>query len=370
MSGTRSTGSSSATCRWRRRVLVGLVLLSVSALATFSLPVQSWRTGQDEWIALTTLGPEQRAALPRRLWIDTDAACGQGSWTDPDDCLALFMLLQLQGVEIVGISTVFGNASLAVTDEVARELIRRHREAGGREVAVYSGCARATSNCNADNEAVAALRAAIAAGPLTILALGPLTNVAQALQSDPARRPDVQVVAVMGRRPGHRFHPTEGRSTSAMLFGHGPVFSDLNLRLDPQAAASVLAAAVPVTLVPYEAARSVHFGEEDLTRIAAQGELGAWVEARSRDWLAQWRRSVGLGAFYPFDLVAAMYLAAPERFACARVLAWVGRDFRRSVFERDPALLVTQDEPPDAGVVAMAPATYCTEARMSVAEVL
>jgi purine nucleosidase len=357
----------------RRRLhrFAGTVLVLVFlGLGTFALPVQSWRTGQQEWHGFVPLAPEQRAALPRRVWIDTDAACGQGSWRDPDDCLALLAALSRGDLDVVGVSTVFGNASLDTTDATARELVGRFIESGGRAVPVYRGCGRAAPACPAGQDADSALRRAIEQGPLTILALGPLTNVALALGPAAANRPDVHVLAVMGRRPGHRFHPTEGRSTAALLFGHGPVFRDLNFALDPQAATSVLGAAVPLTLIPYEAARGVPLGEDDLDRVGRQGTLGAWVAARSRGWLEQWRRAVGLDAFYPFDLVAVMYLIAPDGFDCARVLAWVGRDHRRSLFERSAALLVAQDEPPDNGVAALSTAVYCGGVRQRVADVL
>lgn len=345
------------------------VLLVLLGLATFALPVTNWRTGEDEWSALATLDHDRLPPLPRRVWIDTDAACGTGSWRDPDDCLALLAVLERFDIEVVGISTVFGNAPLDVTDAVARELIGRLVASGGRAVPVHRGCARAAADCARGQDAERALRAAIERGPLTILALGPLTNVALAFARDEAVRPNVHLVAVMGRRPGHRFHPTEGRSTTALLFGHGPVFSDFNFALDPGAAAAVLSSGARITLIPYEAARDVRLDEHDLDRIGGRGLPGAWVAARSRAWLEQWRRSIGLDAFYPFDLVAAMYVIARERFDCARVCAWVGRDHRRSIFERASALLVAQDAP-DADVAAAASAIYCIDVRAKVADVL
>lgn len=47
----------------------------------------------------------------------------------------------------------------------------------------------------------------------------------------------------MGRRPGHRFHPSENRATGAMLFGHGPIFRDHNAVLDTQAVSPATGAA-------------------------------------------------------------------------------------------------------------------------------
>ena len=51
----------------------------------------------------------------------------------------------------------------------------------------------------------------------------------------------------MGRRPGHRFHPSENRATGPLLFGHEPIFRDLNATV-PEASttAVVLASGIPL----------------------------------------------------------------------------------------------------------------------------
>ena len=350
------------------RLSVGtLVLLLTAVLIMFALPIQSWRTGQDDWGALTV--ELHHPKLPQRVWIDTDAACGEGRSRDPDDCLALLTLLNRPDVEVVGVSTVFGNAPLQTTDRVTRELIDQIAAAGGPKVSVFRGCGSAISSCAKGEAAEAALRTALERGPLTVLALGPVTNIAAVLASTPQLRDRLSVVAVMGRRPGHRFHPTEGRSSAAILFGHGPVFTDLNFVLDPDAATALVAREVRLTLIPYEAARDVLLTERDLNRIASKDASGAWVATRSREWLDLWQQAIGLTGFYPFDLVAAMYLTSPRRFACARVNAWVGRDPRRTIFERSPALLVSQQTPHDSSDNS-ASATYCFDVDASIEDVL
>ena len=341
---------------------LGLALLGLGLLS-FALPVPSWRNGH---VAFAALQPEATVvALPRRVWIDTDAACGEPGWHDPDDCLALLALLRRAEFEVVGVSAVFGNASLERTQRITRDLVAQVRGA----VPVHAGCAVPFANCSA-NAASDALRAAIAQGSLTIVALGPLSTVARALAASPAQaRAGVEIVAVMGRRPGHRFHPTENRSPGAWLFGHGPVFRDLNAVLDPDAVGALLALQPRLTLIPYEAARQVLLDAADLARIAGHDASGAWIAARSKDWLELWRGRIGLDGFYPFDLVAAMYVVAPHSLDCARVTAWLGRDPRLTVFDRAPALLVTQADPPEDRVVAAA-ARYCTAVHARVADVL
>ena len=115
--------------------------------------------------------------------------------------------------------------------------------------------------------------------------MGPLSNIATVLRDRPdLRRRVVRLVAVMGRRPGHIFHPSEGAG-GGILFGHGPVFRDLNFDLDRRAARSVLAMELPITFVPYEAARDVTLSSHDVDRMARSGGVASWLAERTHGWL-------------------------------------------------------------------------------------
>lgn len=295
----------------------------------FALPVEEWRTGDQGLMPLESARVEPTPPLARRLWIDTDAACGHGARTDPDDCFAIALLARSSRFEIVGISTVAGNAPLEVVERTTRELVLHT----GRKVPVH--------------DQYRALQEALEQGPLTILALGPLTNLAAAL----AERPELagrvaRLVAVMGRRPGHIFHPAEGAG-GGMLFGHGPVFRDFNFALDPEAVSQILAFKLPVSLVPYDAARGVELAAADLDRLE---RAMPWIAQRSRGWLEYWRTDIGRDGFYPFDLLAAAYVLEPSWFRCTPVRAWVGEDRTLFIpFWRARALLVApEDSPPHA----------------------
>src|SRR5512134_163232 len=101
-----------------------LVLAAALLLLTCAVPVRNWQTGEaaDRPLPLASGGPH--VDRPSRVWIDTDAACNGGS-ADPDDCFAMLALMNAPEVEIVGISTVFGNAPLPVVDQATRDLIGR-----------------------------------------------------------------------------------------------------------------------------------------------------------------------------------------------------------------------------------------------------
>ena len=311
----RSAKTGSMPHQTKRRVyraLLALAGLVAVAIGTFALPVRTWRTGEVDHAGFPASPSD--AKTPERLWIDTDPACGHGPRSDPDDCFALFALARSKGIEIAGVSTVFGNAGIDVTDAIARDLAARLAAAGHPLPPIFRG-AGATSD--AGSPASAALASALESDPLTILALGPLTNIADALRSDPSLAARLErVIAVMGRHPGHLFHPSEGRG-DGVLFGHGPIFSDLNFRKDPKAVDFLLSTKVPLTLIPYEAARDAMVTPDDLGRIAASGSVGVWIVQGAAGWMDYWQDEVGLDGFYPFDLVAAQYVLSPGAFQCA-----------------------------------------------------
>lgn len=340
--------------------VIGVVATAVIGLAVLllAMPVPVWRTGRLPVPPLPVLENGPKVEISERVWIDTDAACGLDRRADPDDCLALMLLARAPEIEIAGISTVFGNANLEETDRAARALADKLRSDGAPIPDVLRGAAASGA---APTQAQAGLRHALEDGPLTILALGPLTNISAALKGRPdLQRNVVRIVAVMGRRPGHIFHPSEGNG-QGMLFGHGPVFRDLNFDKDRAAATELINMGLPMSLVPYDAARGVSVTEADLDRIARSGDTGSWVASGARGWLDFWQEDIGLDGFHPFDLLAGAYVLKSDLFDCAVAQAWVSHDDRLNNFWFfDPVALQVgfPAERPD-NPLAKTELTYC-----------
>ncbi|WP_461494304.1 nucleoside hydrolase [Pyruvatibacter sp.] len=296
-------------------------------------------------------------AAPQRVWIDTDAACGAVGRVDPDDCFAIAALARNTDIEIVGVSTVFGNADIETTDTISRALAFEIARETGQLLEVYRGAGTPFSpSVVRETDATQALARALEEGPLTLVALGPLTNLADLFSARSDLVDNVtNAVAVMGKREGHAFHPAEG-ATGGVLFGHGPLFRDFNLCEDTEAARLLATLDVAVTLLPYELARQVEITSQDLAALAASTGAVSWVAERSTAWLAFWQRDVGRDGFYPFDLLAAEYLATPDRFDCALEPARIATD-RKSYGALMPqtGLLVG-----DAQAAATYNVTYCT----------
>ena len=318
---------------------VALSLIALVAIVSVATQSPTWKTGRvlSDPLQLVTGGP---AILPpARLWIDTDAACGVTPRTDPDDCLAIVWLASRK-FDVVGISTSFGNAEGDAVERTARSLVASLAQNGLPRIPVWKGLAEPRSSDKAViAPGVTELRAALQRGPLTILALGPLTNLTAALEGRPELHRNVtRVVAVMGHRPGHLFHPTEGKGAGAIL-GHGPIFRDLNFSMDVDAARRLLALKLPLVLIPYDAAKDTMITGADLDKLSHANAAFRHVAEQSRDWLKFWNTDVGLAGFYPFDWIAAAYLANPRLFDCAHVHARIAREWVFWLLPRDGLLI-------------------------------
>lgn len=237
------------------------------------------------------------------VWIDTDPALGEPE-RDVDDGLALVQAFRLPTLDIRGVSVVFGNAPLDRGVPIARRVLD---ELGRRDMPVAAGAAGA-GDLGRETEATRAMARALETGPLTILALGPATNVATVIRRHPTLASRItQVVAVAGRRPGQRF--TTGTTNAR---GH----RDFNFELDPEAFRVLLRAGVPLVLAPFEISSAVWIRDADLDRLAAGPPAAQMLVAPSRAWLGLWRRLWAVDGFNPFDTLAVGYVARPEGFVC------------------------------------------------------
>lgn len=264
------------------------------------------------------------AAAERNIWIDADPACGLGKTDDVDDCWAIIAAMRSSRLNVVGISTVFGNVSLNNAEAVARNLLT---SIGTREPALavpplHRGAAEPIHSDFVIPSAVGALESALTERPLTILALGPLTNIAMLLRNRPDLAHRIKaIVAVGGQRPGQVFK-----------VGSTPIlhFHDLNVRKDPDAFDIILRSGVSIHLVPFEVGRQAKVTRADLNFLETNGKLDRWIGKRSRAWLSFWEHMLGASGFSPFDTVAVAYLVEPRNFLCETMPAKIVR--RRGLF--------------------------------------
>jgi inosine-uridine nucleoside N-ribohydrolase len=98
------------------------------------------------------------------------------------------------------------------------------------------------------------------AGELVIVALGPLTNLAVALERDRPRLSRVARIVVMGG--------------AVAVPGNVTPSAEFNFHVDPDAAAAVFRSGLPLELVPLDATRQVILGRADLAAALGRGRPG------------------------------------------------------------------------------------------------
>ncbi|MEL6256504.1 MAG: nucleoside hydrolase [Bacteroidota bacterium] len=244
----------------------------------------------------------------KKVWVDADLAIGvqnpNGLYGDVDDGFALMQLLLSDKVEVLGISTVFGNTDIDNAFRLGNEI---RDDFGSEELEVYKGAAEAIDLTAVEsNEAVEALATALRKDKFHIMAIGPASNVGLLLLLYPDLARQIKsVVLVAGRRSiNHHFKASEY---------HDPPFPDLNFDLDPNAFRVLLQHDIKVVLHPFEISHKIWFGKEELDRLEASGEAGEYLADRSRNWLNQWS-NWGADKYNPFDLLASAYLISDEGF--------------------------------------------------------
>jgi pyrimidine-specific ribonucleoside hydrolase len=152
--------------------------------------------------------------------------------------------------------------------------------------------------------AVALITSTIKSTParVTLITLGPLTNLAEALQSAPEITENIDMVYIMGGAvdvPGN-----VGRSHA----GIDNSVADWNIYVDPHAASIVLQSGVPVTLVPLDASNHVPVTTSFYKRLKDESitpEAKFILDVLSQP---QYSEFIRVGGFYFWDPLAAAIL--------------------------------------------------------------
>ncbi|PKW13324.1 nucleoside hydrolase [Saccharopolyspora spinosa] len=246
-----------------------------------------------------------------------------------DDALATLFLLGRADVELVAVGTVHGNAP---SDAAAANALQVLDVAGRRDIPVAVGAqrplaqpldisalvhgedglggqARPVPGLHPEPVSAAEQLVRIAReqpGECTVVATGPLTNLALALLLEPRLPGLVRNVVVMGgtmREPGN-FSP----------------FAEANIWHDPEAAALVLGAGWPLTLVGLDVTMRTWLDESDVHRIAAApGPKAEFAHSILRHYLKFYRGRHARPGCPLHDPSAAVLAVRPDLASCEEV---------------------------------------------------
>ncbi|MEQ9490968.1 MAG: nucleoside hydrolase [Alphaproteobacteria bacterium] len=254
--------------------------------------------------------------MQRKLILDTD--CGA------DDALAIAYALAHPDLDLAGVTTVFGNTGVekctlnamrllqhwGSKSEVAEGAAAPRGDAPNRWFypadmkdglgdAVFPPLDRQASTLPAADFLVEIVKQH--PGDIDICAIGPLTNIAAALDRDPSFAGNVRSLIVMG---GAVFRP-----------GNTTAFAEANISNDPAAAQAVFSAIDRVVLAPLDVTEQTDLDERFFTRLAAAnpgcGDVLATVTGSFR---RMGRRLWDDGGFVPHDLLTLAFLTDPGLF--------------------------------------------------------
>jgi purine nucleosidase len=249
------------------------------------------------------------------VWFDTDPGF--------DDWMAWALLESDPQFRLHGVSVVAGNAPLPRTLLNALSIKALH----GFTTPVHAGCDRPLAQAQTTAQdvlgafgmdtlgpalpevdhrpeampGVLAMIDCIRAHPgrITLLAVGPLTNVATAFALAPDLPGLLKDLVIMG---------------GSTVGGNATAAAEFNIHADPEAAARVFDCGVPVAMFGLNVCRDVPIGDREVERLRRLPGHAAAVFAGHVDGYVQLGRKRGRPAQALYDPVPVMWLARPDWF--------------------------------------------------------
>lgn len=227
------------------------------------------------------------------------------------------MALAAPALDVIGLTTVGGNVSLARTTRNALALLEY---AGRSSVPVARGSARPIHGhypyahgvhgasgltrrlpnpqvrlANSSAVDFLANQLGLFPGRITLVALGPLTNLARLIMQHPQSLHQAAGLIVMGG--------------TVNVPGNVTPHAEFNFYSDPAAAGMVLSSGAPITLVDLAACRQVMMAREDAGRLRSDTSLGKLASQLLANWF---RRDRGRDRFAFYDPLALAVAIDPK----------------------------------------------------------
>jgi inosine-uridine nucleoside N-ribohydrolase len=235
-----------------------------------------------------------------------------------DDAIALLLALASPEIELLGVTTTYGNQTLEKTTTNALRVLEL---VGRTDVPVAAGADRPlerelvvaahvhgesgldgpalpeASGAPASGDAVAfiAERLAAAPAPVTIVASGPLTNVARYLSKH--GRSGIDRIVLMG---------------GAIAEGNFTPAAEFNVWCDPEAAAIVFASGIDVTMMGLDVTHQALLGPAVEERLRAAGRIGSFVADLNVFFTRYHRETYGWDGAPIHDAVAVAHVVDPD----------------------------------------------------------
>lgn len=255
--------------------------------------------------------------MATRVMIDTDPGI--------DDTAAILLALASPELEIVALTTVYGNGAVR---DCTRNALTIVDAAGRTDIPIYAGASKPLVRnlslgyhvhgpnafggidypipvhaARPEHAALAMIQEVMShPGETVLLALGPLTTVALAMSLEPRLAENVREVVIMGG--------------AVLTYGNASEAASANLYYDPEAAAIVYGSGARIVQIGLDVCRRVYFTRTDIERLELANLPTTNMLAQITPFLAGFyrrNRTFPRDGHVSFnDVPAVAYLLAPQ----------------------------------------------------------
>jgi inosine-uridine nucleoside N-ribohydrolase len=254
---------------------------------------------------------------PRKIIIDTDPGI--------DDAMAIFYALASPELDVIGLTTIFGNVE---TELATTNALRLLEIAGRTDIPVARGVDRPMTmpfrgaadfvhgrdgqgdvflpppgSAPVEPDAVRFIIDTVMASPgeITLVPVGPLTNVALAMMLEPKLTSNLAGMVIMG---GAAFVP-----------GNASPAAEANIINDPEAADIVFGADCPIVMCGLDVTEKTFMSNAALARLSDASNPRAQHIARIVPYYAEfYGERLGLGGIFVHDSTTISWMITPEHF--------------------------------------------------------
>ncbi len=233
--------------------------------------------------------------MVRRIIIDCDNTFGV-SGCDVDDGLAIIYSLAQKDVEVLGISTTFGNNNLEI---VYPNTVSFMKNIGYSHIPVFKG----SKDSFTDNEAAKFLveMANKYKSELSIVALGSLTNLYHAWQLDNDFYNKIKDISLMG-------------GITEPLIINGKLLNELNFSCNWEASLNVLEYGRSIIIGTGNTCLDGFFTRERFEKLNEGNDFEKWLYNESLYWFHREKDVFDNHGIYIWDILSAAALLNPDLF--------------------------------------------------------
>ena len=257
--------------------------------------------------------------------------------TDPgvDDAFALLYALSHPNINVLGITTVFGNAPVEISTKNALIL----SEMAGKGTIVYQGANKplerkvtdypsfihgydGLGDTNHPHPKLNASKLDAAhfiineinenSGNINLVAVGPLTNIANSIKKDPSIVNKVNSLIIMGG--------------SWLAGGNITPVAEANIYNDPEAAEIVFKSGLPIIMVGLDVTNKVFLSQKDIDKLSSLNNSGKFLKEISNIYMKFYKDTRNMDGCFFHDATAVIAMTNPEFFKYKVARVYVSQD--------------------------------------------